>query len=171
LIARVLADDDRNAFAELVRRHQSALRGFLRRVTGGDAALADDLAQEACIAAYKSIDRYEGSAAFSSWLCGIGYNRYRQWCRKKHETPVGEIPEAHDEGLAADGKGMEMDVREAMRELRDEERAALELCYGQGLTHDEAATVLGCPIGTIKTNILRAKARMKTFLAAYAANA
>ena len=168
LIARVLADDDRNAFAELVRRHQSALRGFLRRVAGGDAALADDLAQETCIAAYKSLDRYAGNAAFCSWLCGIGYNRYRQWCRKKRETPIGEIPEAPDEGLAADGKGMEMDVREAMRELRDEERAALELCYGQGLTHDEAASVLGCPIGTIKTNILRAKARMKNFLAAYA---
>ena len=61
LIARVLADDDRHAFAELLRRHQSMLRGFLRRLTGGDDALADDLAQEACIAAYRNLAKYSGA--------------------------------------------------------------------------------------------------------------
>lgn len=171
LIARVIVCDDRHAFAELVRRHQSVLRGFLRRITGGDAALSDDLAQEACIAAYKSIAKYNGASSFGTWLVGIGYNRYRQWCRKKRETPMADLPETAGENDATDGKGMEMDVREAMKGLREEERAALELCYGQGLSHDEAAIILGCPLGTLKTHILRAKQQMKIFLSAYSENA
>jgi RNA polymerase sigma-70 factor, ECF subfamily len=171
LIARVLVDDDRNAFAELVRRHQSVLRGFLRRVTGGDNALADDLAQETCIAAYKNLARFSGASSFGTWLVGIGYNRYRQWCRKKRELPLPDnMPEQADENDAMPGQGMAMDVREAMKHLRDEERVALELCYGQGLSHDEAAVVLGCPIGTLKTHILRAKEQMKIFLSAYSEN-
>lgn len=171
LIARVLVDDDRNAFAELVRRHQSVLRGFLRRVTGGDAALADDLAQETCIAAYKNLAKYGGASSFGTWLVGIGYNRYRQWCRKKKETPLPDIPETPDDAHGTPEKGMEMDVREAMKGLRAEERAALELCYGQGMSHDEAAAALGCPLGTLKTHILRAKQQLRILLSAYSENA
>lgn len=171
LVTRVLANDDRHAFAELVRRHQSVLRGFLRRVTGGDAALADDLAQEACIAAYRNLANYAGTASFGTWLVGIGYNRYRQWMRKKRETPTDNIPERAATEDSLPEKGMEMDVREAMKELRGEERAALELCYGQGLSHEEAAVALGCPLGTLKTHILRAKEQLRVFLAAYSQRA
>ena len=171
LIARVLADDDRHAFAELIRRHQSALRGFMRRLTDGDAALADDLAQEACIEAYKSLWKFSGSSAFSTWLMGIGYNRFRQWRRKRREIAMDEVPENADENAATHERGVELDVREAVGRLKPEERTALELCYGQGLSHDEAAQVLGCPLGTLKTHILRAKEQLRNFLAAYSANA
>jgi RNA polymerase sigma factor (sigma-70 family) len=171
LVARVLADDDRHAFAELLRRHQSALRGFLRRLTEGDAALADDLAQEACIEAYRSLAKFSGSSAFSTWLMGIGYNRFRQWRRKRREIPMAEVTENADESADTRERGSGMDVKEAMRRLCAEERTALELCYGQGLSHEEAANVLGCPLGTVKSHILRAKEHLRNFLAAYAANA
>src|ERR1035438_5183166 len=71
LIARVLAYDDRHAFSELVRQHQSAVRGFLRRLTGGRHALADDLAQETFIEAYRNLGRFHGESAFAAWLFGI----------------------------------------------------------------------------------------------------
>lgn len=169
LVARVLAGDDRHAFAELVRRHQSALRGFLRRLTGGDAALADDLAQEACIEAYKSLRRYSGTSGFSTWLLGIGYNRFRSHCRKRREIPVAELPDIPaGETVTPDAS---MDVAEAIGRLRTEEKTALHLCYGQGLSHEEAAQVVGCPVGTIKTHILRAKQALRGILSAYSAQA
>ena len=171
LIARVLAGNDRHAFAELVRRHQSSLRGFLRRLTGGDVALADDLAQEACIEAYRNLAKFGGASAFETWLLGIGYNRYRQWRRKRRELPMdADAPEPADEAAEPDG-GVRIDVGEAVRRLREEERTALELCYTRGLSHEEAARVMDCPTGTLKTHILRAKARLKSFLAVYSAHA
>ena len=74
LVARVLVKDDHHAFAELVRNHQSAIRGLLRQLTRGDLALADDLAQETFLRAYKNIRNFRGEAKFSTWLYRIGYN-------------------------------------------------------------------------------------------------
>ena len=168
LVARVVSLDDRHAFAELVRRHQSSLRGFLRRLAGGDEALADDLAQEAFIEAYKSIRKFSGASSFSTWLLGIGYNRFRQYCRKRREIPVAEIPEsAAEEAVHPEAS---LDLAEALSGLRPEERTALHLCYAQGLSHEEAANVVGCPVGTIKTHILRAKQALRGLLSAYSAS-
>ena len=65
LIARVMRDDDRNAFAELVRRHQSVLRASLRKMTGGQFELADDIAQETFILAWKNIRHFRFEAKFN----------------------------------------------------------------------------------------------------------
>jgi len=68
LVARVLANDDQHAFGELVRRHQSSVRGLLRQLTRTDLPLADDLAQEAFLRAYKTLASFQGEARFSPWL-------------------------------------------------------------------------------------------------------
>jgi RNA polymerase sigma-70 factor (ECF subfamily) len=75
LVARVLSTDDRRAFAELVRRHQSALRTLLRRLCSGDDARADDLAQEAFLAAYRRLATFRGEARFGTWLHRLAYER------------------------------------------------------------------------------------------------
>jgi len=77
LIARTLADDDRAAFGALVLRHQSSVRNFLRHLARGDAALADDLAQETFVRAYRGLARFRGDANFSTWLLGIAHNHWR----------------------------------------------------------------------------------------------
>ena len=74
LIARVLANDDQHAFGELVRRHQSSVRGLLRQLTRTDVSLADDLAQETFLRAYKNIRSFRGEARFFTWLYRIAYN-------------------------------------------------------------------------------------------------
>lgn len=66
LIARALVTDDRAAFGLLVQRHHSAVRQFLRHLTRGDAALADDLAQETFVQAWRSLARFHGGSAFST---------------------------------------------------------------------------------------------------------
>lgn len=143
----------------------------MRRVTGGNEALADDLAQEACIEAYRNLAKFKGDSAFETWLLGIGYNRFRQWCRKRRETPVAEVPDRPDERTGTSDSDTNLDIREAVGRLRTEERTALELCYGRGLSHGDAADILGCPVGTLKTHILRAKEKLRILLAAYSAGA
>ena len=177
LIARVLASDDRHAFSELVRQHQSAVRGFLRRLTGGRHALADDLAQETFLEAYRDLARFRGDAKFGAWLLGIAYNRFRTVRRRQRETVEwnGEI-EANDmvagqETAAAAAPAMvdlQQDLAAALARLSADEQSAIHLCYAEGLTHEEAAGVLGCPLGTVKTHVLRAKDKLRTYLRAWA---
>ncbi len=78
LVARALAADDRRAFAEMVRRHQSAVRTLLRRLCRGDAALADDLAQETFVKAWRGLAGFRGGARLSTWLHRIAWNPNRQ---------------------------------------------------------------------------------------------
>src|SRR5262245_26735424 len=88
LIARVLADDDRNAFAELVRRNQSPVRGLLRKLTGGDHGLADDLAQETFLRAYRALGSFRGETRFSAWLFSIAYRAFLSDRRAQKKLPL-----------------------------------------------------------------------------------
>src|SRR5499425_3483049 len=88
LIARVLVQDDRHAFSELVRRHQSTVRACLRKFTTGNAALADDLAQETFLLAYRNLKSFRQEAKFSTWLYRIAYNAFLADARKMKETAL-----------------------------------------------------------------------------------
>jgi len=171
LIARILADDDQHAFGELVRRHQSSVRGLLRQLTGTDIALADDLAQETFIRAYKNIRTFRGEARFSTWLYRITYNCFREDARKRKEL-VGvddELLQAEHDPQTIDA-GLRHDLMHALSLLPLHERTAIVLCCQNGLSHDEAARVLDIPLGTVKTNVLRGREKLKRSLAAWGPN-
>ena len=169
LIARVLVDDDHHAFAELVRRHQSSVRGLLRQLTRADLALADDLAQETFLRAYKNIRSFRGEARFSTWLYRIAYNCFREDARRRKEV-VGlnqeQLQMEHDPQTV--DPGLRHDLAHALKALPLHERAAIVLCCQNGLSHDEAARVLDIPLGTVKTNVLRGREKLKKMLAAWA---
>ncbi len=168
LLARVLVDGDQHAFGELVRRHQSPVRSLLRQLTRADVELADDLAQETFIRAYKNIRGFRGEAKFSTWLYRIAYNVFRDQARKRKEL-VG-IDEARWQAEAdpqtAD-PGLRHDLMSALNSLPLHERSAIVLCCQNGLSHDEAARVLEIPLGTVKTNVLRGREKLKKILAAW----
>ncbi len=165
LIARALASDDRAAFGELVRRHQSSVRRFLRHLSG-DAALADDLAQETFVEAWRGLARFNGGAPFSTWLLGIAHNRWRNARRSLARSPLCR-DESGCEPATAPPSDLRRDIGEALTRLSEEERTAIHLCYHQGLTHAEAADVLKWPIGTVKTHIARSKEQLRHLLAAW----
>ena len=168
LIARVLVDDDQHAFGELVRRHQSAVRGLLRQLTRTDLALADDLAQDTFVRAYRHIRSFRGEARFSTWLYRIAYNCFREDARRRKEL-VGideEQLQAEADPQAVD-PGLRHDLMHALNLLPLRERSAVLLCCQNGLTHDEAARVLDIPLGTVKTNVLRGREKLKKMLAAW----
>jgi RNA polymerase sigma factor (sigma-70 family) len=177
LIARVLVHDDRHAFSELVRRHQSAVRSFLRRLTRDQYALADDLAQETFIEAYRSLAKFRGGSQLATWLLGIAYNRFRNELRRRRETETFSEDAAmqsadadRETSAPAPNRAVELqhDLTAALARLSADEQAAIHLCFQEGLTHDEAATALGCPLGTVKTHVLRAKEKLRNYLRAWA---
>lgn len=168
LIARVLLHEDENAFAELVRRYQSPVRGFLLKMTNGDAHLADDLAQETFLKAWRKLDTFRGGGRFSTWLFGIAHNQWRMHARARRETALEELADPPAEPQTEDGatqSRLRLDVNEALKTLSPAERAAIVLCCQNGLTHEEAARALDCPVGTVKTHILRGKEKLRRRLA------
>jgi RNA polymerase sigma factor (sigma-70 family) len=166
LIARALGNGDEQAFAELVRRYQSSVRAFARSLTRGDAHLADDVAQETFLKAWLKLGAYRGDARFSAWLFSIAYHEFCRLTRKRGPLPPDEIliEEAASEPGGEDAR---IDLPSALNRLSEGERAAIVLCYQNGLSNEDAAHVLNCPLGTVKTNILRGKEKLRKLLHEY----
>src|SRR5512133_229872 len=138
LIARCLVGDDRHAFAELVKRHQSSVRACLRKLTAGNHALADDLAQETFVLAWRNLKSFRQEARFSTWLYRIATNCWLAQARKRHEELLGDRDDAvadvdidaADPGQSweadhAASSTMKIDVERAMTLLSDSARPAL----------------------------------------------
>ena len=171
-VRRVQRLDDRVAFAHLLRRHQSGVRGLLRRLTQGDAALADELAQECFLSAYQAMAGFRGEAKVKTWLYRIAYNLFLQQRRSSAARPLmqtldEQVPPAAAEGNLAGDVALSLDLQLAMRRLSEPEREAIACCYAADLSHAEAAELLGWRLGTLKTHVLRAKAKLRVALAAW----
>lgn len=166
LVLAVVVRDDREAFARLVRRHQSMVRSVLRRLARGDHGLADDLAQETFLLAWRNIRAFRYDARFSTWLYRIALNAWLSHARKRREVLLDDPDDAPEAPPPAQGiaTAERIDLERALAGLPDGERAAIAACYYADLTHEEAAEVLGIPLGTVKTHILRAKARLRAKL-------
>ncbi len=164
LIARALSLEDQNAFSELVRRYQSPVRAFLAKMTRGDLHLADDLAQETFLKAWRKLQTYRGGARFSTWLFGIAFNEFRGEARRRKEFALEDMAEPRPEAEQAPAmatSNLRLDLTEALKVLTSLERASVVLCCQNGLSHEEAARVLECPLGTVKTNVLRGREKLR----------
>ena len=169
LIARTVVADDHAAFGELVHRHQSAVRHFLRHLAGGDTALADDLAQETFVQAWRGLARFQNRSSFPTWLLGIAHNHWRNARRKARTVPVEPEHLAALEPVpsSAPSSDLRHDLGRALRSLATEEQTALHLCYQQGLSHAEIAAILDWPLGTVKTHLNRGKEKLRPLLASW----
>lgn len=160
------AAGDRRAFGELVRRHGSAVRGLLRRM-GADHSLADDIAQDAFLAAFEQIAEFRGEGAFQGWVKRIAARLYvKRWRRDSRVDVMAEPPE-QDADLVSDASGAadRIDLDEALRSLSPVERLCVSLCYGGGLSHAEAALALNTPLGTIKSHVKRGLDKLRLRMA------
>ncbi len=167
LIVSVIVDDDRAAFGELVRRHQSAVRNFLRHLTRHDSALADDLAQDTFLQAFHGLARFRGGASFSTWLLGIAHNLHRNAQRRQRNHV--SLSEAEEASVPAGARTSDLkhDLAAAMNQLSSDERLALHLGYEQGLSHGDIAVLLNWPLGTVKTHLARSKDKLRQLLAVW----
>ena len=169
LIARALVRQDQAAFGELVRRHQSAVRHFLRHLTRGDAALADDLAQETFVNAWRNLARFQGRSSFSTWLLGIAHNHWRNARRRQRTLPIKpqHLDKLEPTPSPAPLSDLRADLGRALSLLAPEEQTALHLCYQQGLSHSEIAEILNWPLGTVKTHLNRGKDKLRPLLSSW----
>jgi len=154
------------AFGELVRRHGAGVRGLLRRM-GADPALADDLAQDAFLAAYEQIAEFRGEGAFQGWVKRIAARLYvKRWRKDARTDLMAEPPEPDPSNDPRDrGADGRIDLDQAMRGLSAAERMCVSLCYGAGLSHGEAALALNTPLGTVKSHVKRGLDKLRDRLA------
>jgi len=160
------AAGERRAFGELVRRHGSSIRHLLRRM-GAQAAEADDVAQDAFLAAFERISEFRGEGTFAGWVKKIAARLYlRRLQRERRLTAIAAEGAAGDEidtgGGDADHR---IDLDEALRGLSVAERLCVSMCYGAGLSHGEAADALNLPLGTVKSHVKRGLEKLRARLA------
>ena len=148
----------------MIRRHQSQVRNFLRRLTRDDT-LADDLAQDCFIHAWNKIHTYSGTGSFIGWVLRIAYTTFLQSKRRSKRyreilEQIGQESEAK-ENLAPPGDELG-DLDRFLAVLEREERAIMILSYACGLSHREIGQAVGMPVGTVKSIIFRAKDKIRT---------
>ncbi len=150
------------AFGVLVSRHQGALRTWLRRI-GPAPDLADDIAQETFLAAWRQLARWQGQGRFRSWLFAIAANKAADARRSAGRAAArdtswqAERPQAFEPAGALDAS---IDVDRALATLPEPQRTVVALCFGAGFSHQEAADILGLPLGTVKSHAARGRDRM-----------
>lgn len=152
---------DRAAFGRLVETHQAAVRALCRRLSRS-ATDGDDIAQSAFLTAWRRRSTWRGGS-FKGWVCAIAFREFLN--RRPGETPVEDAGERMDQ--AEDAPGERLDLARAMARLEAGERSAIALCLGAGLSHAEAALAMGAPVGTVKSWVLRGRAKLQKALAAY----
>jgi RNA polymerase sigma-70 factor (ECF subfamily) len=170
LVARVQKGDKR-AFDLLVLKYQHKVMSLISRYVS-DSAEVQDVAQEAFIKAYRAIARFRGDSAFYTWLYRIAANTAKNYLVARGRRPPGSDIDAEDaEFLDMGGALKDIDAPEeqlAAEELRsvveatikslpEDLRAALTLREYDGLSYEEIAAVMECPVGTVRSRIFRAR--------------
>jgi RNA polymerase sigma-70 factor (ECF subfamily) len=164
-VTQVALFGDKSAFDKLTCKYQSPIRRFFVNLTAGDTQLSDDLAQETFIKAYLNIAAFKGISGFSTWLYRIAYNVYYDSVRaqKKYadinEYEIDNLHQTQNEFSAE-----KMDIYKALKLLRKEEQTAVLLFYMEDKTHPEIAKIMDCPLGTVKTYILKGKEKLTVYL-------
>jgi len=164
LVSRVVAQQDTAAFGELVRRHQSQVRNFLRKLCR-DRDLADDLAQDCFLHAWDKIRTFTGHGSFIGWLLKVAYTTFLQSKRKssRYDQVLERIGHAAElSGSTHTEESDELsDLDRFLAVLTEEERAVMILSYACGLSHREIGDAAELPIGTVKSIIFRGKEKIR----------
>lgn len=170
---------DKHAFELLVAKYQRRLGRLISRFVR-NAAEAEDVTQDAFIKAYRALPAFRGDSAFYTWLYRIGINTAKNYLvaqgRKAPTSTPFDTEEAEDfeeasllhEVSTPENELMSKQVVEvvnsSLQELPDDLRTALTLREIEGLSYEEIAAVMDCPIGTVRSRIFRAREAIATNL-------
>jgi RNA polymerase sigma-70 factor (ECF subfamily) len=164
LVARSIRGDT-DSFNELVLRWERPIYALAYRTIGREEE-ARDVCQETFLRAFRALPAFRGQAKFSSWLYRIALNLCRDWQRRERRAPVVQAPEGvdlRDLAVAAEPsesiedlvgrKHLAQVVEQLMSQLPEEQRTAVVLKEYHGLTFQEIADLVGCPLSTVKTRL------------------
>jgi len=173
LVARVRRGEI-DAFDEIVRRYQHRIVNYVRAMVSKSVE-AEDVAQEVFLRAYKSLRTFRGRSAFKTWLYQIATNTARTHGMRRGKRPEdavgtlsGDDPEGPPPAVSPEDLETRILLRDridrALAQLPDEQREILVLRDVEGFEYREIAQMLSIPIGTVKSRIFRARARMRDLL-------
>jgi RNA polymerase sigma-70 factor (ECF subfamily) len=167
LVARATAGDQ-ESFNQLVVRWERPIYALAYRTLGREDD-ARDVVQEAFLRAFRGLKGFKGQAKFSSWLYRITLNLCRDWLRRQRRAPIVQVTDSSGEDVVDIAEQMpspaesveelvarrEMSaaVARAMAELPEEQRTAILMKEFHGLTFQEIADALDCPLSTVKTRL------------------
>ena len=176
LVARSTGGD-LDSFNQLVVRWERPIFALAYRVIGREED-ARDVCQDTFLRAYRALGGFKGQAKFSSWLYRIALNLCRDWIRRERRTPVAQAPEGVDlielAGETSPSDSVEelvarreigRAVARAMADLPEEQRTAIILKEYHGLTFQEIADMLECPLSTVKTRLYQGLSVLRRQLA------
>lgn len=162
-LASRVVQGDQGAFTMLVRRHERAVRSFLGRLAPGGRA--DDLSQETFVRAWEKASSFGGQGRYVGWLLGIAWTTFLLDARKVRRTnAISQQLKENPLPVLADDTDRRMAIQAAVERLSDQDRAAVLLCFGHGLTHEEAADALNVPLGTLKSRVARGREKLRELL-------
>jgi len=170
LVERVQKGDKR-AFDLLVKKYQHKVLTVVGRYIS-DHSEAQDVTQEAFIKAYRALPKFRGDSAFYTWIYRIAINTAKNYLVSRGRRPPDSDVDIADGELFETGQRLrdvnspeaqlltdeiQRTVWQALDELSEDLRAALTLREFEGLSYEEIAEILGCPVGTVRSRIFRAR--------------
>ncbi len=161
---------DVEAFEALYRKHHQRLVRLVTRMTRR-AELADEIANEAMLVLWQRAPSFRGASQVSTWLCGIAYrlalkrlDRDRRRPDRVELADATEVDPLSPERVVADGQ-LHARLQRAVAALPASQQAVIELTFVHGCSYAEIARLLDCPVGTVKTRMFHARARLRHALA------
>jgi RNA polymerase sigma-70 factor (ECF subfamily) len=164
-----VAKGDQGAFRLLARRHLPAMVGLARRILG-NAAEAEDVAQEAMLRVWTHAPRWQPLAAFKTWLTRVVVNLCLD---RKRKTPLLDLEAAGEVVDPTPGVGEQAESAErermlaaAIQQLPDRQRSAIVLTYSEGLSNAQVADIMGTSVSAVETLLIRGKQNLRRSLGA-----
>ncbi len=177
LVKRVQAGD-KTAYDALIRKYQHKIIKLISRYVH-DQEAAQDVAQEAFLKAYRGLNRFRGDSAFYTWLYRIAINTAKNYLvaqgRRSPESEVDSQQAEYFEGVSALKENatperqllrdeIESTVYRAIKELPDDLKTAITLRELEGMSYEQIAQAMDCPIGTVRSRIFRAREAIDRYL-------
>ncbi|HML94530.1 MAG TPA: sigma-70 family RNA polymerase sigma factor [Thermodesulfobacteriota bacterium] len=163
---------DREAFKTLYGRYVRQVFSFTFKLTG-DSKMAEEITNDVFFDVWKGAGGFQGRSAVSTWVFGIAHNKSMNALRKKTPDPVDpeEFVRVANPGAGAEEivekKDRSERMKKALGELSPDHRTVLELTFFEGMSYQEIAEVMDCPVNTVKTRMFYAREKLKETLAKY----
>lgn len=170
-----IANGDREAFKTLYEKYVRQVFSFVYKITK-DNKLTEEVVNDTMFEVWKGAGNFKGNSAVLTWIFGIAHNKSMNELRKKR--PEALDPEEFSRFASSDETAEEVVMKkdrsermnEALKELSPEHRTVLELTYYNGLSYQEIAEIMECPVNTVKTRMFYAKEKLKESLSRYGLN-
>jgi RNA polymerase sigma-70 factor (ECF subfamily) len=166
---RQTARGDRAAFEQLFHAYQKRIAGYLFRMVSS-AEAAEELASDVMVEIWKSAGRFRGDSQVSTWIFGIARFKALTFLRRNRSVavaveeaaPIADPHELQDQVLEKDS--LKAGIKKALGRLSPEHREVMELTFYQDLSYPEIATILDCPVNTVKTRMFYARKQLRELL-------